>query len=72
MVAFAETIGQHLAILTQQHIVLREDWMRSPVIMKLEAKRLEKVLEVVDRVVIAHDYCCPADFRPWTPMWGTA
>lgn len=41
---FAETIGQHLANLTQQHIVLREDWMRSPTVMRLEAKRLEKCL----------------------------
>jgi hypothetical protein len=29
---FAETIGQHLANLTQQHIALREDWMRSPTV----------------------------------------
>ena len=50
---FAETIGQHLANLTQQHVVLREDWMRSPTLMKLEARRLEKVLEVVARA-LAH------------------
>ena len=53
---FAETIGQHLAALTQQHIVLYEDHMRSPTVMKLEARRLEKTLEVVDRVVSQHDY----------------
>lgn len=41
---FGETIGQHLANLTQQHIVLREDHMRSPTVMRLEAKRLEKCL----------------------------
>lgn len=41
---FAETIGQHLANLTQQHIVLREDHMRSATVMRLEAKRLEKCL----------------------------
>lgn len=46
---FAETIGQHLANLTQQHIVLREDHMRSPTVMRLEAKRLEKTVEVVER-----------------------
>ncbi|MBY6004709.1 glutathione S-transferase family protein [Salipiger bermudensis] len=39
---FAETISQHAAALTQQHIMLREDSMRSPIIMQLEAKRLEK------------------------------
>jgi len=59
---FAETIGQHLAALTQQHIVLREDWMRSPTVMQLEAKRLEKVLEVVDRAVERHDWLLPSGF----------
>jgi len=59
---YAETIGQHIAILTQQHIVLREDWMKSPVVMKLEAKRLEKALEVVERVVAQRDYLLPSGF----------
>jgi len=53
---FAETIGQHLAALTQQHIVLRDDWMRSPVLMRLEAKRLEKALGVVEQVISKRDY----------------
>lgn len=44
MLHYAESIGQHLAALTQAHIVLYEDWMRSPTQMSLEAKRLEKVL----------------------------
>lgn len=39
---FAETITQHCAALTQQHIALYEDHMRSPVVMKLEAARLAK------------------------------
>ncbi len=59
---YAETIGQHLAALTQQHIVLYEDHMRSPVIMKLEARRLAKALEVVDRVSALHDYLLPSGF----------
>lgn len=59
---FAETIGQHLAALTQQHIVLREDWMRSPAVMKLEARRLEKVLEVVEAVTARHEYLLPSGF----------
>lgn len=41
---YAETIGQHLANLTQGHIVLYEDWMRSPTQIGLETKRLAKVL----------------------------
>ncbi len=59
---FAETIGQHLAILTQQHIVLREDWMRSPSLMRLEARRLEKTLEVVDRAVAGQDWLLASGF----------
>lgn len=59
---FAETIGQHLAILTQQHIVLREDWMRSPTVMRLEARRLEKVLEVVERTVERQDWLLASGF----------
>ncbi|TCO72509.1 glutathione S-transferase family protein [Rhodovulum euryhalinum] len=59
---FAETIGQHLASLTQQHIALREDWMRSPTVMRLEAKRLEKALEVVDRAIEGRDWLLPSGF----------
>lgn len=59
---FAETIGQHLAVLTQQHIVLREDHMRSPTVMRLEAKRLEKTLQVVDRALEGRDYLLASGF----------
>lgn len=59
---FAETIGQHVANLTQQHIVLREDHMRSPTVMRLEARRLEKTLEVVDRAVAGRDWLLPSGF----------
>lgn len=59
---FAETIGQHLAALTQQHIALREDWMRSATVMRLEAKRLEKALEVVETGLGAHDWLLPSGF----------
>lgn len=46
---YGETIAAHIANLTQHHIVLREDHMRSPTVMRLEAARLAKTLEVVDR-----------------------
>ena len=45
---FAETISQHVAALTQQHIMLYEDAMRSPVIMKLEAARLRKCYAAIE------------------------
>ncbi len=59
---FAETIGQHLAALTQQHIVLYEDHMRSATVMKLEARRLEKTLEVVERAVSRRDWLLESGF----------
>jgi glutathione S-transferase len=45
---FAETISQHVAALTQQHIVLYEDALRSPVVMKLEAARLQKCYAAIE------------------------
>lgn len=47
-VHFSETISQHAAALTQSHVMLREDWMRSPVVMKLEAARLGKCFDAVE------------------------
>jgi len=47
-VHFAETISQHIAALTQQHIMLYEDRMRSPIIMRLEAARLRKCYEAIE------------------------
>jgi len=45
---YAETVAVHGASLTQQHIVIYEDKDRSRMVMKLEARRLEKALEVLD------------------------
>jgi glutathione S-transferase len=47
-VHFAETISQHTAALTQQHIALREDYMRSPIVMKLEAARVAKCYDALE------------------------
>lgn len=54
---FAETIAVSLAILTQHHIVLREDHMRSPTVMRLEAKRLEKSLQAAARARRGEGVC---------------
>lgn len=59
---FAETIGGHLANLTQHHIVLRDPAMRSETVMRLEAKRLEKCLGVVEAVVAEREYLLGAGF----------
>jgi len=45
---FAETVSQHVAALTQQHIVLYEDAMRSPIVMKLEAARIAKCYRAIE------------------------
>lgn len=45
---FAETLSQHIAALTQQHVALFEDNMRSPIVMKLEAARLKKCFAAIE------------------------
>ncbi len=45
---FAETLSQHTAALTQQHIMLYDDDMRSPTIMKLEAARVGKCFDAIE------------------------
>lgn len=47
-VHFAETLSQHTAALTQQHVALYEDHMRSPIVMKLEAARVEKCYDAIE------------------------
>lgn len=42
LVHFAETLSAHAAALTQQHVMLYDDAMRSPILTRLEARRLEK------------------------------
>ena len=47
-VHFAETLSQHVAALTQQHVALFEDHMRSPIVMKLEAARVKKCYDAIE------------------------
>lgn len=47
-VHFAETVSQHAAALTQQHVAIYEDNMRSPIVMKLEAARLGKCYDAIE------------------------
>lgn len=51
-VNFAETISQHTAALTQQHVALYDDAMRSPIVMRLEAKRLEKCYAAIEQRLV--------------------
>ena len=59
-VHFAETISQHTAALTQQHVALREDHMRSPIVMKLEAARVGKCYNAIEARLSAPD--APRDY----------
>ncbi|MGB0440498.1 MAG: glutathione S-transferase family protein [Paracoccaceae bacterium] len=57
---FAETVSQHVAALTQQHIMLREDWMRSATVMKLEARRLERCYDGIEARLQGRKYLLEA------------
>jgi len=73
---FGETLGQHLANLTQHHIMLREDWQRSPTVMKLEAARLARALGLVEQALETRDWLlgefsgvdCQIGYSVWLSM----
>ncbi|MEP3637869.1 MAG: glutathione S-transferase family protein [Paracoccaceae bacterium] len=55
-VHFAETISQHVAALTQQHIALYDDAMRSPIVMRLEAARIGKCYDALEARLTDHGF----------------
>ncbi len=59
---FAETATQHVAALTQQHIALYDEDMRSPIIMKLEAARLGKCFAALDGRLEGREYLLDRGF----------
>ena len=59
---FAETIGQHLATLTQHHVVLREPSMRSPTVMRYETMRLGRTMAVLEEALKGRDYLLASGF----------
>jgi len=59
---FAETITQHGAALTQQYLVLYEESMRSPILMKLEPRRLEKCYAAVEKRLEGREYLLDRGF----------
>lgn len=61
-VHFAETITQHSAALTQQHIALRDDAMRSPIVMKLEAARIGKCYAALEARLAGRSYLLDGGF----------
>jgi len=71
-VHFSETISQHIAALTQQHMVLREDWMRSPTVIKLEAARLAKCYAALEGQLDGRDYLLAGGFSAADVSCGQA
>ena len=66
-VHYAETIAVHSAALVQQQVFIAPD-KRSEVVIKLESKRLEKALEVLDQNLASRDYVLRSGFqRPTLP-----
>ena len=61
-VHFAETLSQHGAALTQQHVALYDDAMRSPIVMRLEAKRLEKCYAAIEARLTGRTYLLDSGF----------
>ena len=59
---FAETLSQHCAALTQQHIALRDDTMRSPIVMKLEAARVVKCYDAIEARLEGRDHLLSSGF----------
>lgn len=59
---FAETIGQHIASLTQSHLMLRDPATRSPTVMKLETARLARALRLVEQTVGGQDWLMAGGF----------
>ena len=60
-VHFAETMGVHGASLVQQSVFIAPD-ERSPAVRKLESRRLEKTLGVIDTVLASRDYLLRSGF----------
>jgi len=58
---YAETIAVHGASLVQQNIIIAEEF-RSPVVIKLESRRLEKALEVLNNHLKGRDYLLKSGF----------
>lgn len=61
-VHFAETLSQHVAALTQQHVALYEDAMRSPVVMQIEAKRIGKCYDALEARLEGRAYLLESGF----------
>ena len=58
---YAETVAVHGASLVQQNIIIAEE-LRSPVVIKLESRRLEKAIEVLNDHLNGREYLLESGF----------
>ena len=61
-VHYAETLTVHSANLTQQAIAINDPELRSVTVRKLETKRLEKAIEVLENHLESRDYLLDSGF----------
>lgn len=59
---YAETLCVHAANLTQQAIVIFDPALRSPTVRKLETRRLEKAITVLEKHLEYRDYLLSSGF----------
>ncbi|MFC3052091.1 glutathione S-transferase family protein [Kordiimonas pumila] len=59
---YSETIAVHCANLTQQFIALNDASLQSATVVKLEKRRLEKAIEVIDQKLNDHPYILKSGF----------
>ena len=67
---YAETVLIHGQMLTQQYLVIEDETLRSPLLQKLETRRLEKSLEVLDGALAGRDYMLASGFTAVDTVMG--
>ena len=59
---YSETMAVHGSALFQQLVVLKDKALRSPIILKLESRRLQKALEVLEEQLEHSDFLLESGF----------
>ncbi|SPH17320.1 Glutathione S-transferase GST-6.0 [Defluviimonas aquaemixtae] len=67
---YAETMAHLIANLNLQWVFLRDPSMRSPTLLRIEAKRLANTLKPLEKVLAEQDYLLPSGFSGADTMLG--
>jgi glutathione S-transferase len=67
---YAETMAQPIANLNLQWVFLRDPSMRSPTLLKMEARRLQLTLAPLEARLARHDHVLPSGFSGADTMLG--